>query len=137
MKIGSAKVVTWSGAQYPGGYLVRCSISRWLPGHLLNIQVATWQVAQVGVDSRSVAGSGAMSSRWLQAWLRCAASNSPQGREAPHRTWCRGSNFVTWRWSWLLRWVLGVGITSVRDGSRLVWRRTRMGRDRRGDANQE
>ena len=54
-----------------------------LPGQELNIQVATWQVAQVGVDSRSVAGSGAMSSRWLQAWLRCAASNSPQGREAP------------------------------------------------------
>ena len=69
--------------QRQGGYLARCSISRWLPGQELNIQVATWQVAQVGVDSRSVAGSGAMSSRWLQAWLRCAASNSPQGREAP------------------------------------------------------
>ena len=83
MKIGS------------GGYLVRCSISRWLPGQELNIQVATWQVAQVGVDSRSVAGSGAMSSRWLQAWLRCAASNSPQGREALLHL-VPGPNFVTW-----------------------------------------
>ena len=62
MKIGSAKVVTWSGAQYPGGCLVRCSISRWPPGksRRLELTAGRWRAAVQRALGGSKPGSGVL-----------------------------------------------------------------------------